>query len=515
MTVRSALAPSSLAAILLFVSPSPSEPAFRLEEATIASLHEAMTSGELTARRLVEMYLARIEAYDQKGPGLNAVILVNPRALERAEELDRERRQSGFVGPLHGIPILLKDNVETADMPTTAGSAALEGFTTGEDAFLVRRLRDAGAIIIAKVNLTEFAASGITRGSLLGQTLNPYDLTRTPGGSSGGTGASVAANFGVAGIGTDTVNSIRSPSSANNLVGIRPTRGLVSRSGVVPFALSQDMAGPIARTVADAATVLEVIAGYDPDDPTTAFSYGYDASYARALGESDIHGARVGVLRSFWGGGPEHAEVSRKADEALDVFESLGAELVELDASIDADELIQEVSIAEFELDAHLSAYLQSRGAPYRSLEEILASGKYEPALKGLYEEALERSTDEREYATRLLLQQVLRERMMNVFARYRLDAVFYPHQKRLVVPIGEDQVDRNGVLASVTGFPALTFPGGFSSATAAAPLGVPIGLELLGPPWSEARLIELARAFEQKTRYRHLPASTPPIPFP
>lgn len=224
---------------------------FQLEEATIEDIHAAMQSGELTSRRLVESYLDRIAAYDQKGPAINAVILVNPEALRRADELDRRFDREGLTGRLHGIPVLLKDNVETADMPTTAGSLALECFTPPEDAFIVRKLRGAGAIILAKVNLTEFAASGITRSSILGQTLNPYDLTRTPGGSSGGTGAAVAANFGVVGIGTDTVNSIRSPSSANSLVGIRPTRGLVSRSGVIPYSLTQDTAGPLARTVAE------------------------------------------------------------------------------------------------------------------------------------------------------------------------------------------------------------------------------------------------------------------------
>ena len=490
--------------------------AFRLDEATIAEIHVAMKSGELTARRLVEMYLERIAAYDQSGPALNAVILVNPNAIARAEELDEQFARAGLSGSLHGIPVLLKDNVETGDMPTTGGSLALEGYRPKADAFVTRKLREAGAIIIAKVNLTEFAASGITRSSLQGQTLNPYDLTRTPGGSSGGTGAAVAANFGVVGIGTDTVNSIRSPSSANNLVGIRPTRGLVSRAGIIPYALTQDIAGPIARSVEDAATVLDAIAGYDPDDPTTAWSVGRIESYAQSVGLDglpySLNGVRLGVLRSFFGGGDIHRDVTRVTNEALEAMRQLGAETIELDADIDADKLISEVSVSRYELDAHLSAYLSATGTPVRSLRDVLASGKYEPMLEGLYQRALTRSLEEPEYKERLLARVALREQVMKLMADHRLDALVYPHQKRLVVPIGEDQVDRNGVLGAITGFPAVTVPAGFSPRTASAPLGVPIGVEFLGRPFEEPLLIRLASAYEHKTRHRREPASTPPL---
>ena len=492
------------------VGTAPAE--FQLEEATIEDIHAAMQSGELTSRRLVESYLDRIAAYDQKGPAINAVILVNPEALRRADELDRHFEREGLTGRLHGIPVLLKDNVETADMPTTAGSLGLEGFTPPEDAFLVRKLRGAGAIILAKVNLTEFAASGITRSSILGQTLNPYDLTRTPGGSSGGTGAALAANFGVVGIGTDTVNSIRSPSSANSLVGIRPTRGLVSRSGVIPYSLTQDTAGPLARTVADAAAVLEVIAGYDGDDPTTAWSVGQVTAYADGLEPNALEGARLGILRSFFGREAEHHEVTRVVENSIAAMRRLGAVPVELSVELDADELITNVSVSRFELDAHLSSYLARRGAPFPSLGDIVASGKYEPALKGLYEGALARSMDEQDYERRLRERLALRERVMQIMAANRLDAIVYPHQKRLVVPIGEDQKERNGVLGAVTGFPAITVPAGFSSASPSAPLGVPVGIEFLGRPFSEAALIRLAYAFEQATRYRRAPASTPPL---
>ena len=325
----------------------------------------------------------------------------------------------------------------------------------------------------------------------------------------------MAANFGVAGIGTDTVNSIRSPASANNLVGIRPTRGLVSRSGVIPYALTQDMAGPIARTVDDAARVLDAIAGYDPDDPTTAWSVGRIESYASAVGTDGLREARIGVLRSFFGRGDVHRDVTRVTNEALAVMRQLGAELVELDADIDADELISEVSVSGYELDAHLSAYLRASGTSVASLSDVLASGKYEPMLEGLYERALRRSVDDPEYEKRLVARWALRDQVMKLMADHRLDAIVYPHQKRLVVPLGEDQVDRNGVLGAITGFPAITVPGGFSPKTASAPLGVPVGVEFLGRPFTEPILIRLASAFEHETQHRRAPASTPPLRDP
>src|SRR5271165_7097151 len=230
---------------------------FHLDETTISDVHAAYVSGALTAGQLVQAYLERIQAYDQAGPKLNVVIFLNPKALEEAAALDEHFRTTGkFVGPLHGIPVLLKDNINTKDMPTTGGSLSMAGYTPAADAAITQKLRKAGAIILAKVNLHEFAIWGETVSSIQGQTLNPYDLTRTPGGSSGGTGAGVAANFAMAGIGTDTVNSIRSPASANNIVGIRPTLGLVSRAGIIPYSFTQDAAGPLARTVTDATKML-------------------------------------------------------------------------------------------------------------------------------------------------------------------------------------------------------------------------------------------------------------------
>ena len=298
---------------------------FVVQETTIKEVHKAMEEGRLTARELVEAYLERIEAYDKKGPSLNSIIKVNPRALEIADELDKKFKETGFVGPLHGIPVMLKDNVDTGDMETTAGSLSLEGVIPPDDAFLTRKLKEGGAIILAKVNLHEFAVWGETISSILGQTLNPYDLARTPGGSSGGTGASIAANLGLVGIGTDTINSIRSPASACSLVGFRPTIGLVSRDGVVPYSLTQDTAGPITRTVEDAARVLDVISGYDAADSITGWSVGRKPkSFLDSLKVNGLEGKRIGILKSFFGEKPEHREVNNLVMKSLKKWKRQG-----------------------------------------------------------------------------------------------------------------------------------------------------------------------------------------------
>src|SRR6516165_5183871 len=283
---------------------------FQVEEATVASVQQALRDKSLTCHALVQAYLDRIAAYDQKGPSLHAILALNPNALAEADRRDADYARAGPVGPLHCIPLVLKDNYNTADLPTTGGSAALASAQPKADAFTVARLRKAGAIILGKSNMHEFALAGTTVSSLGGQTLNPYDLTRTPGGSSGGTGAAVAANLALAGTGSDTVNSIRSPASANALVGIRPTKGLLSRSGIMPLSETQDAVGPIARTVADAARLLQAMVGYDPNDPSTAWSIGnVPASYTPFLEEGSLRGVRIGLFKTMQGSRPEHQEV--------------------------------------------------------------------------------------------------------------------------------------------------------------------------------------------------------------
>jgi amidase len=488
---------------------------FVIEEATIAQVHQGMKDGTLMCHKLVEEYLARIEAYDQQRPKLNSVIYINPNALEEADALDQKFVASGLSGPLHGIPVLLKDNVDTYDMPTTGGSLSLEGVTPKDDAFITRKFRESGALILAKVNLHEFAIWGETISSILGQTLNPYDQTLTPGGSSGGTGASIAVNFGMVGIGTDTINSIRSPSSANNLVGIRPTIGLVSRDGIIPYSFTQDTAGPICRTVEDAVRVLDVIAGYDQADGETAWSIGRKpASYVPFLKEGGLKGKRIGVLESFFGTDAIHEDTNKAVKSSIKAMKDQGAEILSLNEEIDSDYLVSEVSVHLHDLKDHLNVYLgalQNR-APVHSLEEVLVSGKYHPGIEENLKKAMALSTGTPEYNKRLVERSKLQTQVMKLIADYQLDALVYPHQKQLVCKVGGSQNERNGVLGSVTGFPSICVQSGFSTPSKTAPIGVPIGMEILGRPFSEATLIEIAYSFEQATHHRKPPLSAPPL---
>jgi Asp-tRNA(Asn)/Glu-tRNA(Gln) amidotransferase A subunit family amidase len=489
---------------------------FVAEEATIKSIQSALMAGQTTCVDVTQAYLDRIEAYDDKGPALNAIIMVNPRALETAREMDRLDATEVGRRPLHCIPVVLKDNYDTHDMPTTGGSVTLAKSIPAADGFVVKRLREAGALILAKANLMELAWSGTTVSSLGGQTRNPYDLTRTPGGSSGGTGAAIAANFGVLGTGSDTGQSIRSPASANSLVGVRPTRGLVSRAGMIPLSTTQDAAGPITRTVEDAARMLEVIAGYDPDDPSTAFSVGrIPASYSTALTTDGLKGARIGLLVDFLGREAVHAPVNTVVEAAASRMTALGATIVRVSIpSLDA--LTRDLSLINFEFTSAFNAYLAGLGprAPVKNLDEFIARGEFHPALRGglLAAQKIADPTIVPEYQQMRLRRNDLRQAVMTLIAGNRLDAVLYPHQRRLVVPIGEEQVERNGVLSNSTGFPAVTFPAGFSPPTPTAPIGVPIGLEILGPEWSEPLLLKLAFAYQEGARARRTPASAPPL---
>jgi Asp-tRNA(Asn)/Glu-tRNA(Gln) amidotransferase A subunit family amidase len=518
----SMLALTTVAFALIAVTPlarsqADRQSAFVPEEATIASIHATLAAGTVTCAQVVQAHLRRIEAYDDRGPALNAIITINRRALDTAAELDRlGNAGASLLRPLHCIPVILKDNYDTADMPTTGGSVTLAESIPLRDAFVVKKLREAGAVILAKANLTELARGGATVSSFGGQTRNPYDLTRTPGGSSGGTGAAVAASFAVLGTGSDTGQSVRSPASAQSLVGLRPTRGLISRSGIIPASTTQDEAGPITRTVADAARMLDVMAGYDPDDPITAFgAHRIPPTYTAFLNREGLKGARIGVLTEFFGSDAVHQDVNAVTEAAITRMTDAGARMIRITIP-ELDRLTRNVQVSQYEARAAFNAYLASLGprAPVKTLEEFIARGEFHPSLKaGL--EAEQRAVDGRndpEYRNRLLRRDELRKAVMNVIAANTLDAILYPHQRRLVVPIGEEQVERNGVLSNSTGFPAITIPGGFSRPTAAAPLGVPVGIELLGPDWSEPALIALAFAFEQVARPRRPPASTPPL---
>ena len=456
-------------------------------ELTIAGYHQLLLKQQLTSEELVAFYLDRIRQFDGI---LSSIICVNPTALELAREADRTLQETGRLsGSLHGVPVLIKDNIETTDMPTTAGSLSLEGFSTGKDADLVQRLKAAGAIILAKTNLHEFAIWGESISSIKGQTYNPYDLTRTPGGSSGGTGAALAANFGLVGIGTDTINSIRSPSSANNLVGIRPTVGLVSNDGIVPYSLTQDTAGPMARSVADAAVVLKVIAADDlpPSIPSGT--------------------PRIGLLKSFFGSEPVNQEVNQVMSQVIEELSSTGIQIVEIDEDIQSADLVSNISVHLYDLKAHLNSYLQTVHAPYPSIDAILESGLYHPGIKDnlVYTNQLDITAPE--YSERLKKRALLQAKIEALFTNLELDALLFPHQQQLVCRVGESQVQRNGALSAITGFPSLCLPAGFSAPTQQAPIGVPIGFELFGLPGSECHLIEIALHYEQE-----FPKRKPPI---
>ncbi len=489
---------------------------FDLMETTIARVHRAMLAGELTCRELAAACLDRIQAFDRQGPALKAVIAVNPRALEEAERLDGVLAEKGeLCGPLHGIPVLLKDNINTCDMATTAGSRSLEGYIPDEDAFITKRLRAAGALILAKTNLHEFAIWGETISSILGQTVNPYDLTRTPGGSSGGTGAAIACNFGIIGLGTDTINSIRSPASACNLAGIRPTVGLVSRSGIVPYSLTQDTAGPICRTVEDCVRTLDVIRGYDPDDPATAWSAGrYPPSYLPFLKKEGLAGKRLGILRSFFGKAAINQLVNQVMEGALDLLEAGGAVLIDIQDPLDSDWMIREVSVHLDDFRAHLDAYLAGLrpDAPVHSVGEIIESGLYHPGIGENLKTAMNLEVGTPRYNQKRLRQLALAGQIIKIMADLDLDALIYPHQQQLVCKIGEGQKQRNGVLCSATGFPSIAVPAGMAP-DPRAPLGVPVGLEISGRPYSEPILIEIAYGFEQLAAVRQPPESCPPLP--
>ena len=488
---------------------------FELLEATIPDLQAAMAGGAVTSRDLVTMYLARIDAYDQKGPALNAISAINSQALAQADVLDAERRTRPIRGPLHGIPIIVKDNYETVTMQTADGSRSLAGWVAGTDAVLVKKLRDAGAIVIAKSNMHEFARGITTVGSLFGQTRNPYMLDRNPGGSSGGTGAAIAANFAAVGMGSDTCGSIRIPASHNSLPGIRGTQGLASRTGIIPLSTTQDIGGPIGRSVTDVAIVLDAIAGYDATDPQTAAGIGHiPKSYTEFLQIGGLRGARIGALTSLFGADPADAEVATVVRTAINEMKQQGAQIVEVTIP-GLNELIMDrlngflILTQDFKFD--FNAYLAAHPtAPVRTLEEVLASGKYHPSLEtGLRTSQAVESRDTKEYFEHIVKRDTLRQAILKAMADQRLDALAYPTIRRKANIAGQPQAGTNCHLSANSGLPAIVVPGGFT------PDGLPVGVELLGRDWSEPLLIKLAYAYEQATRHRRPPAGTPALARP
>lgn len=486
----------------------PPAPVFEVTEKTIVELQAAMRDGAITSAGLVEAYLARIEAYDRRGPRLNAIVAVNPRARDEAAALDRERASRGPRGPLHGIPIVVKDNFDLAGLPTTAGTIAFATLYPSDDAFQVKKLREAGAVILAKTNLQELASGIVTVGSMGGQTLNPYNLLRNPGGSSGGTGAAVAASFAAAGLGSDTCGSIRIPASHNALVGMRSTRGLSSRDGVVPLSHTQDVAGPLARTVMDVAILLDATVGVDPADPTTKLGEGHTPpSYRDGLKDGALKGARIGVLRSLFGDAPEDNEAGAVVRRAIDEMKKHGAET--LDVTVPGlDDLLTGSSVIDAEFKFDLAEYLSHvPNPPVKSLAEIVEGGMVHVAVDpSARRRNAVQNQDTDAYRRARIKRDTIRQAVTAAFEEHRLDAMIYPAMRRKPALIGEPQGGSNCQLSASSGLPALAVPAGVT------PDGLPIGFELLGRAFDEARLLSLAYAYELAEHPRQPPFSTPPL---
>ncbi len=510
------LAQALLTLVLLAGPGATHAQSFDLMEATIAGVHEAFDAGTLTCRELVRGYLDRIEAYDDAGPGLNAIQHVNPRALAKADSLDVVREAEGRQGKLHCVPVLLKDQIETRDMPTTYGSAIFEGFVSHRDATIVRRLRAAGAIILAKTTMGEFAQRYV--GSAYGIIRNAYDTDRNPSGSSGGTASGIAANLGLVGIGEDTGGSVRGPAAVSNLVGLRPSLPLVSRFGMMPANPSQDTMGPMTRTVEDAALVLEVIAGYDPEDPVTARSVGQiPDSYRGGMRADGLRGMRVGVWPRRASAPEEFREEYDQAaailDRALDQLRALGAEVVEpIEMELPKGGALSNVFETEGATDDYLAGL---QDPPVRSLRDILLTGTVIPWRQASLLAYLGHTAEDVGYLSLQQARKKLQVEILKVMADRELDAFVYLTFDAPPMPIAEDVLtnpspdDQYGLgdnrgWSPATGFPALTVPGGFT------PEGLPIGLEFLGRPFSEALLLGMGYAFEQASDHRR-PAPTAP----
>lgn len=495
---------SAFSALLLCTGLA-AQPPIDVSEASIADLQAALNAGRITSVELVEQYLARIAQYDQQGPALNSVIRVNTNALSAAAALDAERSKGQLRSQLHGIPIVVKDNYNTDFMPTTGGSVALAGFVPNANATQVDLLLAAGAIILAKTNLHEYAYGITTVGSLRGQTRNPYDLRRVPGGSSGGTAAAVAASFAAIGLGSDTCGSIRIPAAFNNLVGLRPSKGLSSIYGVMPLSTTQDVAGPLARSTEDLAILLDVVSGYDPRDPATELMRGRPAAEFQAgLASVSLQGLRLGRLDSYLE--DADARVRNAIDSALAWFEAQGAELVAVDVP-NLGELLAASGVIGYEFRPDLDQYLaQFASEEIGSLEDIVALGLYHSAVAGALQRSQQGVANPEAYQAALAARERLRSALEQVLVEYDLDALVYPPIAELPVQIGEAQPGNNCSLAANSGLPAIAIPLGFSDT------GLPLAMELLGGLLDDVRLLSIAHAWEQGNNPRRPPTTTPPL---
>lgn len=500
---------------------------FDPREATIASTHHALYTGLTDCRTIVSSFLSRIEYFNDR---INAIVSLIPDSLAIATSYDELLASKNVTtGPLFCIPVLLKDNFDTASVPTTGSNLFLAHSQPSADAPAVAALKEAGAIILGKANLHELALEGISVSSLGGQTVNPYDDSRTPGGSSGGSAAAIAASFAVLATGSDTVNSLRSPASANSLFSCRPTRGLISRAGIIPVSYTQDTIGPIGRSVRDVAVALSVMAsiGRDTQDNATFLVPAgiRDTDYSENLSLGSLKGQRFGVLEGFFN--RTNTNETTPVNDAMDQMQakliSAGATVVPIHDDIyNATKILASCDIQRYEYREEMDAYLQDpglKGQHPQSLGELYSNGSGRflviPAQYEYVKTALVSSTSNvtvgsyQGYDVVRARIQNLKLSLQDTFARNDLDAIIYPQQRNLVVKLGSaSQVGRNGILAAVTGSPVVTVPAGFSPASeASCPVGVPIGMEILGRPWTEAKLLQMAYQIDQITNIRKPPA--------
>lgn len=491
-------------------------PSFNIVEATIGDIHAAYKAGTLTVRQVVQMYLDRIAAYDKKGPAINAVITLNPEALAEADRLDAAFRNNGFVGPLHGIPVLMKDQADLKGMPTTLGSTLFKDYTPERDCFVAAKLRQAGVIFLGKATLGELGG-GDTHGSLFGSTRNVYDLQRTAGGSSGGSGAAVSANFCAIAVGQEGFASIRRPSIWNGVAGMRPTMGLVSRSGVYGgWPTINGSLGPMARTVTDLAKLLDAMVGYDPNDPVTAQGAGHVAeSYSAALDRGALKGARLGILREPMGFSSEpdnedFRKVGEVFDRAVGELRAAGAEIVDPVSILDLNALLATRTRSIEDDDAAYELYFKGAKTPFPTRADAMASPLFAQVANSVRRRWLANSSDERLLAY-MRARETLMTNVLKVMADHRLDAIVHKaveHQPTLIKDgVNPPFVDQKGAphLNTFLIFvPSIVVPAGFTRDN------LPAGITFLGRPYSDARMIQLAYAYEQASRHRRSPPALP-----
>ena len=519
MRINAVLSLTVLAALLLAPLGAQAPPPFQVEEASVADIHAALRAGRITCHGLVDQYLRRIDAYDKNGPAINAIVTVNPKALAEADALDARFTSRGLVGPLHCIPMIVKDNFETVGLQTSNGSLTFEGYVATTDAFQVARIKAAGAIVLAKSNLAEWAFTpNETLSSILpGYTKNPYALDRVTAGSSGGTAASVAASFGAVGLGSDTGNSIRGPSSHQALVGIRATMGLTSRAGVFPLSALADVAGPMGRTVADATAVFQVVVGEDPNDPATASSRGRAVPiYANALTRDALRGMRIGVLREAYVRDSTDPEIVQVFVNAVEDLRRAGATIVD-PAPVEGLDAIRRPqgmgSCQGFKYDLNQFLAARKGRVPVHDLSEVVKGGKFHPTVQRRLEQAEQgpaNGPDTPECKADATYRDQVRAVVLKTMDGHTLDAFVYPtwsNPPRLIGDLNTPGGDNSQFFSPTTGWPSVQVPMGYTRGGL-----LPAGLTFFGRAWSESTLLGAAYAYEQATRHRRPPPTTPPL---